>query len=408
MSLKRKIALGKNVLEAAQERVQWIFETFEQITLSFSGGKDSTALFHLVAAQARKQHRKFNVMFLDWEVQYSATIDHIIKMKSIYQDCIEQFYWIALPITTESGISQYEPTWTAWEPGKKWVRQPPEDAITDPQFFPFYQPNMLFEDFTPAFNQWITGNHRSSIILLGIRADESLNRFIAISNNRKLRYADDIPWTTASPEGFYYMAYPIYDWHVKDIWTYIARFNLPYNPIYDLMHQAGVSLSQMRICEPFGPEQRKGLWLYHVLEPETWSLACERVSGADAGMLYTNPRNKSGFYGRHQISKPSNHTWKSYAHFLLASLPEKTAEHYRNKIAVYLRWYAERDYPNGIPDTQEGDTSTKQIPSWRRICKTILRNDFWCRTLAFSPTKSHCYDRYFKRIQGKRKNWQLI
>lgn len=386
MSLKRKIALGKNVLEAAQERVQWIFDTFEQITLSFSGGKDSTALFHLVAAQARKQHRKFNVMFLDWEVQYSATIDHIIKMKSIYQDCIERFYWIALPITTESGISQYEPTWTAWEPGKKWVRQPPEDAITDPHFFPFYHPNMLFEDFTPAFNQWITGNHRSSIILLGIRADESLNRFIAISNNRKLRYADDIPWTTASAEGFYYMAYPI----------------------YDLMHQAGVSLSQMRICEPFGPEQRKGLWLYHVLEPETWSLACERVSGADAGMLYTNPRNKSGFYGRHQISKPSHHTWKSYAHFLLASLPEKTAEHYRNKIAVYLRWYAERDYPNGIPDAQEGDTSTKQIPSWRRICKTILRNDFWCRTLAFSPTKSHCYDRYFKRIQGKRKDWQLI
>ncbi|KKC61074.1 hypothetical protein WG83_00510, partial [Proteus mirabilis] len=328
--------------------------------------------------------------------------------KSIYQDCIERFYWIALPITTESGISQYEPTWTAWEPGKKWVRQPPEDAITDPHFFPFYHPNMLFEDFTPAFNQWITGNHRSSIILLGIRADESLNRFIAISNNRKLRYADDIPWTTASAEGFYYMAYPIYDWHVKDIWTYIARFNLPYNPIYDLMHQAGVSLSQMRICEPFGPEQRKGLWLYHVLEPETWSLACERVSGADAGMLYTNPRNKSGFYGRHQISKPSHHTWKSYAHFLLASLPEKTAEHYRNKIAVYLRWYAERDYPNGIPDAQEGDTSTKQIPSWRRICKTILRNDFWCRTLAFSPTKSHCYDRYFKRIQGKRKDWQLI
>ena len=119
MSLKRKIALGKNVLEAAQERIKWIFDTFEQITLSFSGGKDSTALFHLVAAQARKQHRKFSVMFLDWEVQYSATIEHIIKMKSIYQDCIEQFYWIALPITTESGISQYEPTWTAWEPGER-------------------------------------------------------------------------------------------------------------------------------------------------------------------------------------------------------------------------------------------------------------------------------------------------
>lgn len=119
------------------------------------------------------------------------------------------------------------------------------------------------------------------------------------------------------------MGYPIYDWHVKDIWTYISRSRLPYNTIYDLMHQAGVSLSKMRICEPFGPEQRRGLWLYHVLEPETWSLACARVSGADAGMLYTRPGNKAGFFGSRQISKPAGHTWKSYARFLLASLPEK-------------------------------------------------------------------------------------
>lgn len=48
MSLKRKIALGKNVLEAAQERVQWIFDTFEQITLSFSGGKILLRFFILL------------------------------------------------------------------------------------------------------------------------------------------------------------------------------------------------------------------------------------------------------------------------------------------------------------------------------------------------------------------------
>lgn len=37
------------------------------------------------------------------------------------------------------------------------------------------------------------------------------------------------------------------------------------------MFRAGISLRNMRVCEPFGPEQRKGLWLYHVLEPETWA-----------------------------------------------------------------------------------------------------------------------------------------
>ncbi|CAL1329019.1 phosphoadenosine phosphosulfate reductase [Candidatus Providencia siddallii] len=408
MYSKLKISLKKNVFVAAIDRIKWLFKTFEQINLSFSGGKDSTVLFHLIASIAKKYNKKFNVMFIDWEVQYSATIEHIKKMKILYKDCVKQFYWIALPISAESGISQYETMWTAWDPNKKWIRQPPKCAITDHNFFPFYHQKIIFEDFTSAFNQWITKNYSSSVILLGIRADESLNRFFAISNNRKLRYADNVPWTTASPEGFYYMAYPIYDWHVKDIWTYISRNKLQYNSIYDLMQQAGVSLNKMRICEPFGPEQRKGLWLYHVLEPDTWNLACERVSGADSGMLYTNPRNKMEFFGSKKISKPEHHTWKTYANFLLCSLPEKTAEHYKNKISIYLRWYFKHGYPNDIPDEQYNDTNSKEIPSWRRICKTILRNDFWCRSLSFSPTKSSCYERYFKFIQKKRKDWKII
>ncbi len=61
--------------------------------------------------------------------------------------------------------------------------------------------------------------------------------------------------------------YPLYDWKTADIWTWFAKSRQSYNPLYDLMYQAGVPLRYMRICEPFGPEQRQGLWLYHVLEP---------------------------------------------------------------------------------------------------------------------------------------------
>lgn len=73
--------------------------------------------------------------------------------------------------------------------------------------------------------------------------------------------------------------YPLYDWKTADIWTWFAKSGEPYNPLYDLMYQAGVPLRYMRICEPFGPEQRQGLWLYHVLEPERWAAMCQRVSG---------------------------------------------------------------------------------------------------------------------------------
>ncbi|MGY0266152.1 phosphoadenosine phosphosulfate reductase domain-containing protein, partial [Citrobacter freundii] len=65
-----KILTGKNVLCAAIRRIEWLFETFSSVCLSFSGGKDSTVLLHLVAEVARRRKRRFSVLFIDWEAQY--------------------------------------------------------------------------------------------------------------------------------------------------------------------------------------------------------------------------------------------------------------------------------------------------------------------------------------------------
>ncbi|EEW8994761.1 phosphoadenosine phosphosulfate reductase family protein, partial [Escherichia coli] len=302
-----KIWLCTNVLRAAIARIEWIFETFPSVCLSFSGGKDSTVLFHLLADVARRKKRRFSVLFIDWEAQYQCTIEHIQKMREMYHDVTETFYWVALPLTTVNGVSQFQPEWICWESGVKWVRQPPEGAITDMAYFPFYRYAMTFEEFVPAFSSWFADNKCGVAVLTGVRADESLNRFMGLVSQRKLRYADDKPWTTASPEGFYYTMYPLYDWKTRDIWIYHTRTRAIYNPLYDLMYRAGVPLRNMRVCEPFGPEQRKGLWLYHVLEPETWARMCERVSGAASGALYAN---ESGAYFalRKRISKPAHHT----------------------------------------------------------------------------------------------------
>ena len=367
-----KIRTGEDVLSAAIHRIEWLFDTFSSVCLSFSGGKDSTVLFHLVADVARRKKRRFSVLFIDWEAQYQCTIAHILKMREMYRDVTESFYWVALPLTTVNGVSQFQPEWICWEPGVTWVRQPPEYAITDMAYFSFYRYAMTFEEFVPAFSSWFAGNLCGVAVLTGIRADESLNRFMGLVSQRKLRYADDKPWTTASPEGFYYTLYPLYDWKARDIWIYNARTRAIYNPLYDLMYRAGVPLRNMRVCEPFGPEQRKGLWLYHVLEPETWARMCERVS------------------------------------FLLDVMPERTAEHYRNKIAVYLRWYQTRGFPDDIPDEQENDLGSRDIPSWRRICKTLIKNDFWCRTLSFSPNKPRHYERYLQRMKERRKEWGIL
>lgn len=400
----KKIPLNINVLNAARERIAWAFDTFPAVCISFSGGKDSTVLFHLTAEIARRKKVKFSVLFIDWEVQFQHTIDHVALMKERYGDVTEQFYWVALPLTTVSGVSQYQPEWIAWEKDADWVRTPPSDAITDPDFFPFYREAMTFEDFVPAFSAWLSGG-KGLITLTGVRADESLQRYSSVVSPRKKRYAGDKPWTTVARAGHYCTATPLYDWKARDIWIYHAHHRVPYNPLYDLMYRAGVPVKSMRICEPFGPEQRQGLWLYHVLEPVTWSRICTRVSGAHSGARYGN--QSGAFYSRNvTLIRPAGLSWQKYALFLLDSMPATTAEHYRTKIAVYLKWYADRS--ETVPDEQENDTGSRDIPSWRRICRTIIKNDYWCRSLSFSPNKPSGYARYMLRMKNKRQEWGII
>lgn len=169
------------------------------------------------------------------------------------------------------------------------------------------------------------------------------------------------------------------------------------------MHQAGLSIHQQRICQPYGDDQRKGLWLFHIVEPETWSKIVARMSGANQGALYAN--DTGNILGVGRIVKPENHTWQSFAMLLLGSMPEKTSEHFKNKIAVFLKWYADRGYPDGIPDDGPMD---KTAPSWKRVCKALLRNDYWCKGLSFSQHKSAAYDKYLKLMKRRRAMWGTI
>lgn len=400
---KRK--LGISTYQAAKERIEWTFDNFEKIYLSFSAGKDSTVMMHMVMDEAIKRNRKIAILFIDWECQIGLTIDFARKMFDMYKDHIIP-YWVALPMKTWNACSQYEPEWTAWDTKKKdlWVRQPDPMSITDINYFPFYYEPMPFEEFVPAFADWYAGGEKCAC-LVGIRSDESLNRFRAIARSDKPTL-DGKKWTTLVG-GNTWNVYPIYDWHTNDIWTYMAKFEKPYNRLYDRMYQAGIKLSQMRICEPFGDEARKGLWLYQVVDPQMWAKVCLRAAGANSGALYSN--EKGAVMGNHHIALPEGHTFQSFAMHLLNTMPPKTAEHYKNKLAVYFKWWRDRGYPDGIPDSVESKLeSLGKVPSWRKIVKTFLKNDYWCKGLGFSPTKTSAYQRYVELSKKRRKDWGLF
>ena len=68
-----------------------------------------------------------------------------------------------------------------------------------------------------------------------------------------------------------------------------------------------------------------------------------------------------------------------------------------------------RGYPDGIPD--ESDIKLEnagKAPSWRRICKTLLRNDYWCKYLGFSPTKTSAYQKYTDLMARRRAKWGIF
>jgi predicted phosphoadenosine phosphosulfate sulfurtransferase len=396
--------LGTDVLTAARQRICRVFEDFPRVYVSFSGGKDSSVLLDLACAEARRRGRRIGVLFIDLEAQYKMTVSYIAAMMERNSDIADP-HWVALPLNLRNAVSQFEPQWMCWEPGREasWVRQPPAGAITREDYFPFFRRRMEFEEFTPSFSHWYAGGiHRGKLTccLVGIRTQESLNRWRAIAGRKNTH--DGLQWTTWVG-GPAYNAYPIYDWRTEDIWGYTAREKMPYNPLYDRMHQAGLTIHQARICQPYGDDQRKGLWLYQMIEPETWGRVVARVSGANFGAIYA--RQTGNVLGRIKVTKPDGITWQQFAERLLESMPPAAAEHYRNKIAVFAKYYRDRGYDE-IPD--EGPASAKGQPSWTRICKTILGNDYWCKGLTFSPTTSEGYSRYMQLMKRRRQEWGLM
>jgi predicted phosphoadenosine phosphosulfate sulfurtransferase len=396
--------IDSDVLSEARNRVSATFDEFEKVYVSFSGGKDSTVMLDIVATEARLRGRRFGLLFVDLEAQYTATIAFAESRFAAYADVADPF-WVALPLSLRNAVSVLEHKWTCWDHRAKdrWVRNPPHFAITDESHYDWFRHGMEFEDFIVEWAKWYSGRCFTAC-LVGIRTDESINRFRTIMSDTKGTHGGK-PWSTQVPGTNVYNVYPIYDWSTADIWTYHAKMRVPYNPVYDMMHAAGLSPSQMRICQPYGDDQRRGLWLYHVLEPDTWTRVVARVAGANFGAESSRARGNINGVGRVQL--PEGHTWQSYATMLVESMPPHMAEHYRTKIGVFLRWYADKGgYADGIPDEADRtDEAEKRAPSWRRVCKAILRNDYWCKSLGFSQHKSGAYESYLQRMRDRRMQW---
>lgn len=400
-----KTYLDINVYDAALARLRAVFSEFDAVTVSFSGGKDSTVLLHLALEVATEMDKlPIHVMFIDLEGQYAETIRHI---ETMMDDPRVDGSWICLPLNLRNAVSHFQPHWACWDEAEhaRWVRPLPThpSVINNPDRFPFFHYRMEFEEFVPAYEEWLAQelNVAKLAVLVGIRSDESLNRYRTVKRDNVARFTladgSQPKWTTVKSgptktrpdKPLVVNAYPIFDWHVEDIWTAIGKNSWEYNRLYDWMYLHGTTLHDMRICQPYGDDQRVGLDQFATIEPQTWARIIDRVLGANSGALYA--RQKIMGYGR-GYGLPDGHTWKSYTRLLLASLPPDVAAHYREKFLTFMLWWKNHRraygvagmFDAGIKNPQTG----KNIPSWQRLAECILKNDYWCHSLKFGQTKN--------------------
>lgn len=395
-----KIYNDKSVLEAVFERLEVAFNSFDNIYFSVSGGKDSSIMLQLAAKTARKMNKKFDVLYIDLEAQYKATIDHVNELIDETKDVVNRWYWIALPISLRNAVSVIQPKWICWDKKDqhKWVRDMPNNKYVineDNCPWDWFYRGMEFEEFIVEFAIWYQKEHNSVIGTgIGIRSDESLNRFSTIISNKKVRYKN-YGWTTKLKikQDVWIDAYnffPLYDWRAEDIWGAVSKLDLKFNQIYELMYKNRLSIYEQRLCQPYGDDQRNGLDQFKALEYETWEKVLNRVYGVNFGNIYA----RTSLLGNIKSEKPDSMTWEQYAVWLLESLglyaPE-LEDHYYRKIKTFMEWYEKEENLTlrDIPDEADSKLeSAKKVASWRRIARAIEKNDFWMSRLSFGQTKS--------------------
>ncbi|MBR2432794.1 MAG: phosphoadenosine phosphosulfate sulfurtransferase, partial [Clostridia bacterium] len=218
-----------SVYDAFEQRMKFIFEEFDNIYVSFSGGKDSGLLLNMVLDYRRKYYpeRAIGVFHQDFEAQYTLTTEYVERtMERIKNEA--ELYWVCLPMATRTALSNYEMYWYPWDDTRPelWVRPMPQhEYVVNLQNNPIstYRHRMHQEDLAKQFAKWykISHENKKTVCLLGIRADESLHRYSGIIN-KKYGYKEQC-WITNEFKDVW-SASPIYDWALSDVWYANYRF----------------------------------------------------------------------------------------------------------------------------------------------------------------------------------------
>ena len=360
IKMRTAISGSKDVVTAARERISYLFDNYDNIQLSFSGGKDSTVLFHLLNEEAKKRNRKFRLFFLDQEAEYQGTIDMVdwaMRQPNVIP------VWYQVPTFMTNACSTQQMFLWSWGEGEEWVR--PKSDISIHSIKKKYPKR--FYKFVLWANAELKKLDGKSVSLIGLRAEESPSRrFVMFGEDNALFWMRRIHEPNK--------AYPIIDWSYTDVWKFLCENHLKYNKVYDKMYMLGLNLRQMRVSNLIHEKAYRCLHELQEIEPETYDKLEHRLKGVHCAAIYAK---ENMMYSIKKL--PSNFkTWKEYKDFLLDNIHPDLAKIFR------YQW------------SRFGDTD--DVGACKYMVKRILLCD-WEGNITWSKDKY-----YYTREQIKEKN----
>jgi predicted phosphoadenosine phosphosulfate sulfurtransferase len=353
--IRKKEFTEQNVYDAAIARFRLLFDRFDTVVVSFSGGKDSTVCLNLALQVARETGKlPLNVYFWDEEAIHPETVEYVKRVRDLPD---VRLRWLCVPVKHRNACSRSEPYWFCWDPAAKdrWVRPMPEFAETT-------VPGFKMGATVPELAPHVYGPEHGTVAdVRGIRADESLRRYRSVARRAREN------WIGAARYGYSYPVSPIYDWTTFDVWTAPRLFGWDYNRAYDVMARAGQPPSDQRVCPPYGEEPLSGLWIYAQCWPELWHKMINRVHGAATAGRYA----RTELYGFGKLTKPPGLSWKDWTFRQLELYPRA----YRKAVAANLRALLnEHAAKTGRPVTEESPDPLTGL-SWKFLAMIANRGD---------------------------------
>lgn len=359
----------ESVLQAAQKRVEMIFDSFETINVSISGGKDSTVLAHLMLMEAKRRQRRIGLFFLDEEVVYDSTIQQIKYLMEIAPESTNCL-WLQIPFRLTNAVSLTEPQLICWEPGRHsvWMRSrdaraihaPPWDRATETvrdkhKGFGFYD---ALENFQRCYS--------GTAFVVGLRATESMNRWRTMVKHPVDVGGESVYWGTR--KGGNTALYPIYDWNFSDVWRYIHDTGLKYSGIYDYQFKKGMSVQEMRVSSLIHEKSFKAICELPEFEPKTYDRLLKRVKG----MSFAQETGKQSKMFKARKLPKNYRSWTQYRDFLLETYPDhERLEIFRRRFGRHMdneyvarqqcRQLILNDYENNLPVDNKEDPRQETI-----------------------------------------------